>query len=416
MSMYQKPFGSIFEDTPSKESVITPTEPTPAGSFEPARTESPEVSDTPAIQAKTDLPEETAGKIKIPFSNEMPQFRTATTVVSNDPEVVVAQSKLSLTKSRIKLAAVSNEITNLRKKISAAKVYLSVISDYKSLSKPKQQEIISFIEKNSKSIKNIADAHSAREAANGIKQATQALDAEIKHWEELLAKKGHIKLKNFRPIGGKVSDDVSSPFIPLIGGKAAPVVKLDKSGIAKFTNYGNIDKVPESLNSNNYYVEFKKTLPSQSDFVIKRRLDFADGRLLKEAEKNLILAQQYDWKAAEVVPLIEALLKELKQIQTKIAESGSGSERALLGLSIVVNHEPELFRSGMLMDNIRKAINNTPRGPMLGEVLQAGEKEVKLREDILVDLQTEVIAPPARRYPWLILVVGALTMLLIGRK
>jgi hypothetical protein len=373
---------------------------------------------------------------KVAFTREQPQFKAASTVVSNDPGVILAQSNLSLEKSQIKYATLVREEAELKNKISAAEVYLSVLAEIKDLPNQKQKEVQKFILENEGKLKKIANTDKAISASKDIKEATAALDSEIRHWEKLNDQKGHVKLKSFRPTQRKVSEELPVlKLLPKIGVKASQqVARLDEHGVAKVSGYGDAPIKTDGVisakpKSEEYYVKYMSKLPDQGVFVKERSEPFQAGRTAKTTEKNVLMAQQYEWKSLVLAKKIEALTNKFNALQAKIGTKAGElpNQKILTGLSIAVMAKPDQFRSGVLLDNLRVTISNTTLGGFgddLPSVTSTGAQEIKTREQVLTDLQTKVVTgtPTAtsltlKKPPLLVMALAiGLLLLLLGGK
>lgn len=414
--MYQQPFGSIFGETPLKKDAEVPA-------VEPVEVPATEESRNQILEAKKATQHEEIRKPKIPFSREEPQFRAASTVVSKDPAVLLSQSELSVERSQIKYATLVRELNDLKAKISAGKVYLSTLRAFSEMPESKQKEIDNFIVKNEKKLKALANNQKATEASKTVKEASAALDAEIRHWEELDSRKGKVELTSFRPRGAvKVSEELPTvKLLPKIGGKAASVVRLDKSGIAKFSGYGDEPKIDQVISAKpkqeEFYVKFMHKLPSQSFFTKLREADFKGGRTAKKTEKNVLLAQQYEWKSAELEQEIGTQKAAFAELQKQIDQQSlqHTNQKALVGLSIAVLSRPESFRSGMLLDNLRSVVS---KASGLGDATppEVIQQEVTQREAVLTDLQAKVINPTpqtSKRNPLVLGLIGLVVLYFI---
>lgn len=432
MSVYQQPFGSIFGESPlSKEGVPAPLPPSapPIPATEEDRNKLLEAHK--AVQYEELLPP------KVPFTREQPQFRAASTVVSKDPSVVLAQSELSIQKSQIKYASLLREEAELKNKIAAAEVYLSVLGEIKDLPSQKQKEVQKFILDNEEKLVKIINTEKAVASYKDVKEATKALNSEITHWEKLNAQKGQVKLKSFRPTQRRVSEELPVlKLLPKIGAKAAyQIARLDKHGVAKPSGYGETPIKTDGVISakpkkEEFYINYMSKLPDQGVFVKQRSELFQDGRMAKTTEKNVLMAQQYEWKSLELAKKIDVLLSVFKALQAKIASRAAElpNQKILTGLSIAVMAKPDQFRDGVLLDNLRVTVSNTTLGGLgddLPAVVTAAAQEVNTREKVLTDLQTKVVTqnppppsfPEIKKTPLLLLLLGAgLLVLLLGGK
>lgn len=429
--MYSKPFGSIFGESPL---IKADSAPAPAPLPPPATEE----DRNKLLEARKAVQYEELLAPKVPFSNEEPQFRAASTVVSKDPGVILAQSNLSLEKSQIKYATLVRDEVELKNKISAAEVYISVLDEIKNLPQQKQKEVQKFILDNEEKLKKIINTEKAISKSKDIKEATAALNTEIKHWETLDAQKGRVELKSFRPTQRKVSEELPVlKLLPKIGGKSASeqIARLDKHGVAWATGYGDAPIKTDGVisakpKSEEFYVKYMSKLPDQGVFVKQRSELFQAGRTAKETEKNVLLAQQYEWKSLVLAKKIEKLTGKFNTLQAKIGIKAADlpNQKILTGLSIVVMAKPGQFRSGVLLDNLRVTVSNTTLsgfGDDLPSVVTAGAQEVQTREKVLTNLQTKVVTEPTtptavlttKKTSLLEILLGVgLLVLLLGRK
>jgi hypothetical protein len=426
--MYQNPFGSIFGEGPLPKQE--------APELEESKPTAEEANEK-LLAAREAVRYEELRAPKVPFSREESQFKAASTVVSTDPKVLLAQADLSVDKSQIKYATLARKLKELEDKNSAAEVYLTILKEISGLSTDKQKEIEKFIAANETKLKNIAISERVVSSSKNIKEATAALDTEIKHWELLNKEKGRVDLKSFRPTKFKVSEELPIiKILPKIGGASASdkIVRLDDHGIMKSTGYGETPvKVDEVISGKpkdqEYYIKYMSKLPNQAYFVDQRNKYFKTGSLEKKAEKNVLLAQQYDWKALQLTKDIEAATAKFEKLQAEIAKASQAlNQKILTGLSVVVKAKPALFRTGMLLDNLRSSISTSSTlsglGADLPALVAAGKQEIQTREKVLTDLQTKVItespahavAPVAKQKSSLMILAGIVVLLLLLRS
>jgi len=423
--MYQNPFGSIFGEGPLPSKQAPPVPQIPA----------PQEEDKAKLAAKEAVRYEEVLPPKVPFTNEVSQFKAASTVISTDPKVVLAQAELSQDKSQIKYAVLVRKLSELRDKISAAEVYLTILKEISDLPMTKQKEIEDFITANEKKLKSIVSSERALSKSKDIKEETASLNTEIKHWELLNKEKGRVELKSFRPTKFKVSEELPIiKILPKIGGKSASdeIVRLDNHGIMQSTGYGDApiktDGVISAKPKNQeYYVKYMSKLPNQAFFVDQRKKYFQEGSLEKKTEQNVLLAKQYDWKSLQITKDIEAATNRFAKLQAEIVSKAAQlNQKIITGLSVVVMAKPALFRTGMLLDNLRTSISASGLGDFgdsLPIIVEAGKQEIKTREKVLTDLQTKVVtetppvAPPVvKQRSLLITLVGIGILLLILRS
>jgi len=344
---------------------------------------------------------------KVPFSREEPNFKAASTVISHDPNVLLAQSELSVQKSQINYAVLVRKLIELKDKIGASEVYLSILNEISSLPTSKQAEIEDFVIKNEKKLKSIVASEAALSASKDVKEATAALDVEIKHWELLNKEKGKVTLKSFRPTERKVSEELPIlKIMPKIGGPASvdDIARLDKHGvIIKTPGYGENPPIDQVISAKpkdqEYYIKYMSKLPDQAYFAGQRNKYFKEGSLQKKAEKNVMLSKQYEWKSLQLTNDIDTLQAKFTRLQNEIATSIAKlpNQKITIGLGIAVMAKPATFRSGMLLDNLRTVIANTTLGGF-GDALPAitvsGKEEIKTRTNVLTGLQTQLITEP----------------------
>lgn len=418
--MYQKPFGSIFGDdsVPKKEDEAPPP---------------PSVEEEHAelLAAKEAVAFESLPAPKRPFTREEPQFRAASTVVSHDPQVLLSQAELSVHKSQIKYASLLRAISDMQNKIGAAKTFLVVLAELQSLPDFKQKEIANFIAANEKKLKKLVEAQQANTLSKEVKEATAALDVEIRHWEKLNEQKGKVTLKNFRPKGLKTSEELPiTSVIPKIQGKVPmdKIVHMRKDGVVTATGYG--DAEPDQVISSRpkkdeYYIKFMSELPTQGFYSKQRSKYFVEQTSEKKTEKKLLLSKQYDWKSIQQLePKLTELVSVLETLQKEIAQKSAGSNpKVVSGLSALVMTYPTQFAEGALLDNLRATtasitLNGFGDAPA---VAQAATQELATREAVLTDLQQQLLTPQPTAQPLavkpksivgLLIAVGLLLILL----
>ena len=312
---------------------------------------------------------------------------------------------------------------------------MTILKEISDLPMTKQKEIEDFITANEKKLKSIVSSERALSKSKDIKEETASLNTEIKHWELLNKEKGRVELKSFRPTKFKVSEELPIiKILPKIGGKSASdeIVRLDNHGIMQSTGYGDApiktDGVISAKPKNQeYYVKYMSKLPNQAFFVDQRKKYFQEGSLEKKTEQNVLLAKQYDWKSLQITKDIEAATNRFAKLQAEIVSKAAQlNQKIITGLSVVVMAKPALFRTGMLLDNLRTSISASGLGDFgdsLPIIVEAGKQEIKTREKVLTDLQTKVVtetppvAPPVvKQRSLLITLVGIGILLLILRS
>lgn len=463
--MYQSPFGSIFgqeETTPKTAAPEVPVPqaaaPTPAEPTQPqSQALMQEMSDRIEQVEKEEVYQPRAKKItgkKSIFDRTMPQFRAEVEVEHHNPAVKAVQSRFALNKTKIKLNALKRKLASLKRKHASAKLYNDMLVQYSQLSAEQKGAVDSWISTNMESIKKFASARKLKKLALETKEASVALDAEIKFLEELkklkkegINVKGNQNLRLFRMKKGlkKVRDSKIVPDqgpIPKLVGKVPveDLVRLGKENLGP-TLQGFSDGIPP------------KTIPKkEKDVVVTResakklhksdkfKQIIAEGlrgkryyhKLYEERvktraeerdfEEDLLLNKQLTWKISSIEKEInkeisdynttqETLKKIVQDINTSNPTTG---EQTTTAIGILSEAQPEKFvASATLLDALKNSFKllsqlgyfgQTSSDPakeadiMLAKAAKESEdsiRELETRQNTVNTLEAEVEDKPA---------------------
>jgi len=405
--MYSSPFGSIFGNEDEVKLV-------PKLKAQPKEESEAEKAPVSAVAKKVVSTSDLKNKRrdKKPFSVVPPQFRVTTTMRSDDPRVISEQAKISVEKNKQKLEALNRYLKDLLNKTKSAKIYRDVLTQYRQLSDSDKAEIDTWIIKNSSSIKKLGAARKLQKIDKNTKEAVKALDAEIKHWENLL------KLKNS---GVNLRDKtILKTFRPSV--KRIPATPVPRNEVPKFktkTDMRNIiglkdNKISVRAHELGTYTEkFIEKLPGRDVIMQKRTSKTALPRMVKKTEKTIVMAKQLEWRIGMLEDKILAerklynkVKKTLKQL-TSAMTSDPKTSGIVNAFGILLEAKPERFlSSATLFEAVKSSFKNLsqlggfgaePEASFLdvtAESSKASLKELELRQNTLAQLKAKVEDKP----------------------
>jgi hypothetical protein len=443
--MYKSPFGSLFS---SDDSTPKP-DPKPIAETSPSDDLGKRTAELKKV--KVINPNIKSLETKKPFENTTPQFKTLTTMRSDDIRVIAEQSKILVEKNKQKLAALSRRLTEIRLKTRAAKVYRDVLIQFRQLPEVDKEILAGWILKHSAAIKKLNSARKLTVIKKNAKESVKALDAEIMHWGNLLQLKkegvdiqGKVVLKNYRPIEKKLrAVSAATGEVPTFAAKALPKSEIYriKSGkpSARSNELGSLgaaDEAAKSLakeaatRSPSYKELFVEDLPGRDAILELQNANSSSGRLRKKTEKTVVRAKELDWRIEKTQDLISAEQRKYDKVQETLGQltlamsKDPQTARVIHALGILLEARPERFLSSpTLLDAAKSAFKRlsqlgsdddlveeaTPEKEVealldkVSEESAAEVKELEVRQNTLERLKAEVEGKPM---PPLILLIS----------
>lgn len=411
--MYRSPFGSLFSSDDSAKPESKPKITAKTSSNDSLGKRTAELKTSKVIN-----PNIKSLKTKKPFGTSTPQFKTLTTMKSDDLRVVAEQAKILVEKNKQKLVAFNRRLDELRSKIKAAKVYRDVLIQYRQLSQTDKDILNGWVIKHENAIKKLNSARKLTLIKKNTKESVQALDAEIMHWENLLRLKkagvnirGKTVLKNYRPVEKMIRSSVDSDKeIPTFAAKALPKNEIYriKSGkpSARSGELGSLAAADEASKSlakeaatkkKSYKEMFVQELPGRDAVLELRTASSALNKLRKKIEKTVVKAKELDWRIQRIQDKIEMAQKEYDKVQGTLGEltvamsKDPDTTRTIHALGVLLEARPERFLSAAtLLDAAKGAFK---RLSQLGDdVVQEETTPEKEAEDLLAEVSEESAA------------------------
>lgn len=432
--MYKSPFGSLFSSDDSKKP--TP-EPKPVVKTSPSDSLGRRTAELKS--SKVINPNIESLKTKKAYGNTTPQFKSLTTMKSDDIRVMAEHSKILVEKNKQKLAAFNRRLGEIEAKIKAAKVYRDVLIQYRQLSATQKQILAGWVIQHSDAIKKLSSARRLSSVKKNTSEAVKALDAEITHWENLLQLKkdgvniqGKIVLKNYRPVEKMIRNAADTGDLPVFKSKPFPSSEIYrlKSGnkSVKSQNLGSLgasDEASRSLNKmtgkKSYKDIFVEDLPGKNAILDIRNAKGAGARLQKKTEKTIVRAKELDWQIQRIQDKIDVARKEYEKVQETLGEltvamsKDPQTKNTIDLLGVLLEARPERFLSApTLLDAAKGAFKRlsqlgsedsevviTPEKEAEEFLIKASEdsaselKELEIRQNALEQLKAEVEGRPA---------------------
>ena len=347
--MYSSPFGSIFGDKilkPAAQPKVKDSELSPQDSL---AAQTVDLKKSKIIAPNKQSHEED----KTPFSNTPAQFTALATMESDDPWVVAEQSKIIVEKNKQKLSALKRHLSDLQKKLKAARVYQDVLIQYKQLPKLAREELNGWLIQHAAAIKKLNAARKLKLVTKGTKESVTALDAEITHWENLLDLKekgadlkGKTVFKNYRPIEKHVkATPPNTKELPKLGAKPSLKniykLKTDRPFAKASELSGGLGESAKAA--------FAAKLPGKADLIQTREAKTILPRLKKKTEQTIVRAKELDWRIERIKSEIEQTQKELDRVSIVLGElvhsvsADAQDEQTVNSLGILLEAKPERF-------------------------------------------------------------------------
>jgi len=457
--MYRSPFGSLFS---SDDSALKPkTEPASKSKASPSddlgkRTAELKSSKIIAPNAKSiakSVPEPYDLSNKKPYDRTTDEFKSFTTMESDDPRVIAEQSKILIVKNKQKLAALQRRLSEIKKKTKSAKIYRDVLIQYRQLPEKEKETFISWTLKHSSAIKKLNSARKLARIKKNTQEAIQSLDGEIKHWENLLKLKkegvnikGKTVLESYRPIEDNIkATPAETGDLPKFALKPLPKEEIYhlKSGkpFAKSSELGSLDATEEAINSlrneariklessskkaaikeGSYTQNFKAKLTGRDDHLKERSASDAPSKLRKKIERTIIRAKELNWQIRRLQGEIGDAQADYIKVQKNLSEltlamsKDQRTTRVVHALGILIEARPESFIgsptllgaakgafSGLSQLGSNEPAEDTSPEKETEELLKqasdestAGLKELETRQNALAKLKAEVEGKPA---------------------
>jgi len=234
VSMYSRPFGSIFGDDskePAKQVAPKPgfldtkDDPKAVLSEKAApQLSKPLPSADPAQDPMADRKKELE---RVPVINpgDGAKLRLDREFVSETPELELAEATHEQEKSKFVQGQTMRAIKALQQDIKKAEVYKGVLLQYGSLSEKEKDKINLWLANHFNSIKNFGRARKLLRQTQLIKEKAAGLDVDIKHWDRLKSLKKQGKLKTAEKLS-KVKEIFKRP-------KAAGIPIFDSPGASE---------------------------------------------------------------------------------------------------------------------------------------------------------------------------------------
>lgn len=402
--MYHNPFGSIFgeslkpkaltDPTPKIETEKDPEDPKPAA----------EVKKIAEVKSVSPAASEEL-EAKQPFDRTPPQYKAATTMRSDDPQVKSEQAKILLTKNKQKLRIFNNRVLDLESKIKSAQIYGGILGQYSQLAPLDKEALDGWMKIHTSAIKKLSAARKLKELSKQNIEAIHALDMEITHWENLKKLKnsgadikGKTILKSFRPIDKFASSSAEEDGpIPRItaGVDTDRIVRLtQKSGRPTTTLRGleATDEATQGLSkqeSKNSYRDITiDDFPGRED-LLQQRLDKKKPSILaKKTEKTMANAKQYEFQANQMEDTLDSLSSKYKDIQENLSDliTSMGSDpmtkRTINSLGILLEAKPERFLSEPTL--LQASMNAFKRLSNLGDIAEGKEVSPEIEAEKLL--------------------------------
>ena len=418
--MFHSPFGSIFSDadTPGGKAKAEAQKPAKAEAQKPAKAKA-----SPA-KAALKLP------AKKPFSVLPPQFKVnITTMSSDDPKVKVEHSKILVEKNKQKLAAVSRRLGDMKNKIKSAKIYRDVLARYIQLGPQDKKALDGWVLIHAQAIKKLNSARKLKGISKTNREAIKALDAEIRHWENLAKlKKGGANLqgkaiiKDAHPTGLVAAKEKLPVFKAKADTKGIGIVRLSNKS-SRGSELRGLDASDEAIrnifkNKPRYTEKFINKLPPANASFLRQEARRAPGLLERKSENTMILAKQYQWKIDRVLAEMEDVSIDYKKVQDNLKGLISGlkdqqsiNTSTALGILLEARpgrflSEPTILQSSMaaftrlstLGDTDQSASPDIEADQLLAEASEesaASLKELETRQHALSTIKAEVEGKPA---------------------
>jgi hypothetical protein len=443
--MYKSPFGSLFS---SDDSAPKP-DPKPIAKTSPSDALGKRTAELK--KSKVINPNIKSLETKKPFDNTTPQFKSLTTMHSDDMRVIAEQSKILVEKNKQKLAALSRRLKEIKLKTRAAKVYRDVLIQFRQLPEVDKQILAGWMLKHSAAIKKLNSARKLVIIKKNSKESVQALDAEIMHWGNLLQLKkagvdiqGKVVLKNYRPVEKRLQAAAAAAGeLPAFAAKVLPKSEIYriKSGkpFARSHELGSLGATDEALKSlskeaatkkKSYKELFVEDLPGRDAILELQNVNSSLGRLRKKTEKTIVRAKELDWRIEKTQDLISAEQRKYDKVQETLGQltlamsKDPQTARVIHSLGILLEARPERFLSSpTLLDAAKRAFKRlsqlgsdtpveeeaTPEKEVDALLNKASEesaaelKELEIRQNTLERLKAEVEGKPL---PPLILLIS----------